>query len=129
MSLERETVFNDLKKNIENVVAQIENERTLDDCSSISYSAFLINLEKSGALLAQSVNNTALAYRSEPSPTETESEGLCKNIETKCVEFLNSFLSVPKNCGKYFLADVRSVSVSTLNSCISFVEELIKVIF
>ena len=91
MSLERETVFNDLKKNIENVVAQIENEKPSDHCDSNSYSAFLISLEKSGALLAQSINNTALAYRSEPSPTENESEGLCKNIETKCVEFLNNF--------------------------------------
>lgn len=129
MSLEREKVFSNLKQNIQNVLEQIEKAVPSDLCSSNSYSAFLMGLEKSGTLLAQSINNTALMYRSEPSPTEDESEGLCNSIESKSVEVLNSFLAVPRNCGKYFLAEARAASISTLKSCISFVEDLIKVNF
>ena len=88
---------------------------------------FLNSLESSCKLLAQSVNNTALMYRSEPSPTESESEGLCKTIESKAVQFLQAYLTVPMNCGHYFLSDVRAFCTSTLQATISFVNDLIKV--
>merc|ERR1712141_343739 len=91
-----------------------------------TYGEYLLDLEKHGTLLAQSVNNTALVYRSEPAPSEEESQGLCKNVESRAVEFLNIFLSVPKGCGKYFLEDVRVVCVAALESCLSFVDELLK---
>ena len=129
MSLEREKVFTNLKENIENVLEQIEKTLPSDLCSTNSYNAFLVGLEKSGTLLAQSINNTAMMYRSEKSPTEDESEGLCKCIESKSIEILNSFLAVPRNCGKYFLSEVRAASISTLKSCITFVEDVIKVRF
>ena len=127
MSLEREKVLDCLKKNIANVLDQVETANSSDQHSLRSYDAFLAGLEKSGERLAQSINNTALAYRSEPSPTEVETEGLCKNIESRAVEFLNCFLALPANCGKYFLADVRTVCTSTLKSSLAFVEDLIKV--
>jgi len=126
MSLEREKVLSGLKKNVANVMVQIQTVNPSDQYSLGCYSAFLTGLEKSGELLAHSVNNTALAYRFEPSPTEIETDGLCKNIESRVVVFLNSFLAIPTNCGKYFLADVRTVCISTLQSCVAFVEDLIK---
>ena len=127
MSLEREKAFVELKKNITNIIDQIEKCSPSQDHGAENNSIFLTNLENTAKLLGQSINNTALMYRSEPSPTETESEGLCKTIESKAVQFLQAFLSVPMNCGKYFLSDVRAFCVSTLQSSISFVEDLIKV--
>ena len=128
MSLEqREKVFDDLKNNLKNVLEQAVTAKPSKECCSSTYGEYLLGLEKHGTLLAQSINNTALVYRSEPSPTEEESQGLCKNVESRAVEFLNIFLSVPKGCGKYFLEDVRVVCVAALESCLSFVDELLKV--
>ena len=128
MSLEqREKVFDGLKNNLKNILEQAVNANPSNEWSTSTYREFLLGLEKHGTLLAQSVNNTALVYRSEPSPTEEESQGLCKNVESRAVEFLNIFLSVPKGCGKYFLEDVRVVCVAALESCLSFVDELLKV--
>jgi len=126
MSLDREKAFNGLKEHIKNVLEQMEKTNPSSECNPKDYDAFLTGLENSGSVLAQSINNTALAYRTEPSPTESESEGLCKNIELRIVEFLNSFLAVPLHCGKYFFSEVRAVCMSTMKSCISFVEALIQ---
>ena len=127
MSGEREKLFSDLKENIKNVLGQMEKTNPSSEHCLKNYSDFLAGLEASGSRLAHSINNTGLAYTSEPSPTESESKGLCKNIEARVVEFLNSFMAVPLHGGKYFLCEVRVVCISTLKSCISFVEALIQV--
>ena len=128
MSLEqREKVFDDLKNNLKNVLEQAVTAKPSKECCTSTYGEYLLGLEKHGTLLAQSVNNTALVYRSEPSPTEDESQGLCNNVESRAVEYLNIFLSAPIGCGRYFLEDVRVVVVATLESCLSFVDELLKV--
>ena len=127
MSLEREKVFLNLKKNIENIIDQIEKGNPTEEHSAESNAVFLSSVENSTKLLAQSINNTALMYRSEPPPTDKESEGLCNTIESKAVQFLQAFLTVPMNSGRYFLSDVRLFCVSTLQSSVSFVDDLIKV--
>ena len=127
MSLEREKVFLNLKKNIENIIDQIEKGNPTEEHSAESNAVFLSSVENSTKLLAQSINNTALMYRSEPPPTEKESEGLCNTIESKAVQFLQAFLTVPMNSGRYFLSDVRLFCISTLQSSVSFVDDLIKV--
>ena len=127
MSLEREKVFLNLKKNIENIIDQIEKGYPTEEHGAESNSVFLSSVENSTKLLAQSINNTALMYRSEPPPTDKESEGLCNTIESKAVQFLQAFLTVPMNSGRYFLSDVRLFCVSTLQSSVSFVDDLIKV--
>ena len=127
MSLKRENAFTGLKEHIINVLGQIEKTVPSKDNIFKDYSSFLNGLENSGSVLVQSVNNTALAYRSAPSPTETETEGLCKNIESRVVGFYNSFLAIPSNCGNYFFSEVRASCISTLRSCISFSEDLIQV--
>ena len=127
MSLEREKVFLNLKKNIENIIDQIEKGNPTIEHGAESNAVFMSSVENSTKLLAQSINNTALMYRSEPPPTEKESEGLCSTIESKAIQFLQAFLTVPMNSGKYFLSDVRLFCVSTLQSSISFVDDLIKV--
>ena len=126
--VQREKVFDTLKNNLKNILEQAVTANPSNEFCISTYSEFLSGLEKHGALIAQSVNNTALVYRSEPSPTEEESQGLCKNVESRAVEFLSIFLSVPKGCGKYFLEDARVVCVATLESCLSFVDELLKVL-
>ena len=127
MSLEREKAFVELKKNITNIIDQIEKGNPTEEHQAENNNVFLNSLESSCKLLAQSVNNTALMYRSEPSPTESESEGLCKTIESKAVQFLQAYLTVPMNCGHYFLSDVKAFCTSTLQATISFVNDLIKV--
>ena len=129
MSLEREKVFAELKKNITNIIEQITTGNPTEEYGAPYNKIFLTAMESAGQQLAQSVNNMALMYRSEPCPTESESEGLCKTIETKAVQFLQIYLTVPMNCGKYFLSEVRAFCTSMLLSTISFVDDLIKVCF
>ena len=128
MSSGRAKAFSGLKENLNNMIDQVE-KTTPSELASHDNKAFLLGLETSGALLAQSVNNAGLAFRSEPSPSESESEGLCKNIESRAVHFLKSFLLVPQFCGRHFLFEVREVSMATLKSCVSFADALVQVIF
>ena len=126
MSSERADAFGELKENLNNMLDQLE-KATPSEVASMDNKTFLLGLETSGALLAQSVNNAGLAFRSEPSPSASESEGLCKSIESRAVHFLRSFLLVPQFCGKHFLFEVREVAMSTLKSCISFSDALLQV--
>ena len=93
------------------------------------FNNFFDQLQSSGAQFAQSVNNAGVAFRLEPSPTESESEGLSKNIESGAMQLLNNFMQASPHSGRYFLNEVREACYCAIKSCIPFIEALIKVCF
>ena len=109
---------------------QIENSSFVGDSDSKDdQKVFLDQLQSSGAQFAQSVNNAGVAFRLEPSPTESESEGLSKNIESGAMQLLNNFMQASPHSGRYFLNEVQEACYCAIKSCIPFIEALIKVCF
>jgi len=118
--------FKSLEMNISACLAQLDHDplRQPKTLADLDFDQFWKDIEVISQKLCFEANKIALSWINPPVPTNADMAQMCGCLEMACVALLGAAASFPEEAGEMVNTQLRNVTISILESCVSFSKTL-----